>query len=185
NTLSDAPSPNVTFNQAANNFHNTPGGADCAQPPLLFAPGGIEPAAVSAFRSGLAGAWSRRGGLYRGGVPLDPKKLAFIVKAAVQRWGAEGLSTDQIVVLEKMNFGVADLTDGYLASSGLDLIVFDRNAAGHGWFVDPTPLDDRKFGNLVSASLRYTDRFGAPAGHVDLLTAVLHEIGHSLGLPHA
>src|SRR5262249_9638338 len=68
--------------------------------------------------------------------------------------------------------------------SGLDLIVFDRTAAGHGWYVDPTPLDDRKFGTVVSASLRYTNRFSTPAGHVDLLTAVMHEMGHRLGIPN-
>src|SRR2546429_135858 len=34
----------------------------------------------------------------------------------------------------------------------------------------------------MSATRRYTDPMNAAAGHVDLLTAVEHEMGHRLGL---
>jgi hypothetical protein len=45
----------------------------------------------------------------------------------------------------------------------------DADAAGYGWFVDPTPWDDAEF-----------TAGAAPAG-MDLLTAVMHEFGHILG----
>src|SRR5262249_17454355 len=183
NTLAD--SPFVTFNQVVNNFHNTPGGADCAQPPLLFAPGGIEPATADQFRPGTS--MSARTGqrLIRNEGVLDQRKLDLIVRAAKERWRAAGLTDDQIATLDSLRFGVGDLSDGYIGFSGEDRIVFDRKGAGRGWFIDRTPLDDKEFRTAVSETLLYTDPHGAPAGHLDLLTAAMHEIGHKLGLRDA
>ena len=48
---------------------------------------------------------------------------------------------------------------------------FDPDAAGHGWFIDPTPLADEEFQAGGSAVP------GGPAdGRVDLLSAMLHEL---------
>jgi hypothetical protein len=53
--------------------------------------------------------------------------------------------------------------------------VVDASAAGHGWFVDPSPLQDQEFTAGVA-------RAGTAAfGHEDLLTVVLHEMGHFAG----
>ncbi len=60
------------------------------------------------------------------------------------------------------------------ASPGL--IQIDDNAAGWGWFVDPTPSDDSEFTGPVSSPV---------SGKMDLLTLVMHELGHELGLDHA
>ena len=43
-------------------------------------------------------------------------------------------------------------------------------------------MDDAEFASHVNGTRRYTDPTGAPAGRMDLLTAVLHEMGHALGL---
>jgi hypothetical protein len=62
-----------------------------------------------------------------------------------------------------------------------DTVLIDADAAGYGWFVDETPSDDVEFairggnGELVADSSR--DAFG----QMDLLTVVMHELGHSLG----
>jgi large repetitive protein len=61
-------------------------------------------------------------------------------------------------------------------------VLIDQGAAGHGWFVDPTPLQDEEYAPAPSGAL-----FG-PAGtaagdHMDLLTGVLHEMAHFAGLP--
>ena len=66
-------------------------------------------------------------------------------------------------------------------------ITIDTNAAGHGWFVDPTPSSNSEFTHAVNAAGTdlFTDPTNAAAGHLDLLTTVIHELGHVLGLPDA
>src|SRR5206468_2086543 len=63
------------------------------------------------------------------------------------------------------------------------LVQIDRDAAGNGWFIDPTPQDDAEFVQANSPTRLYTKPQNAPAGRIDLLTTVLHEMGHALGLP--
>ena len=55
------------------------------------------------------------------------------------------------------------------------VVQVDADAAGAGWFVDPTPATDAEFTGTVAAP-------GSPAfGLVDLLSVLSHEIGHGLG----
>ena len=60
-------------------------------------------------------------------------------------------------------------------------MLIDRNAAGYGWFVDPTPTLDEEFassgtsGQLTAVDPQAVDR-------IDLLTVVEHELGHIVGL---
>ena len=58
------------------------------------------------------------------------------------------------------------------------------DAAGRGWFVDPTPNDNSEFTHAANAAGTdlFTDPSNAAAGHLDLLTTVAHEMGHVLGL---
>ena len=81
-----------------------------------------------------------------------------------------------------MSFGVADMSGLNLGSFSPTQITLDTDAAGRGWYLDGTPLDDSEFGNVLSATRLQTDPTGAPAGHYDLLTTVMHEMGHALGL---
>ena len=65
---------------------------------------------------------------------------------------------------------------------GLGVVTQDRDAAGHGWFVDPTPGQDEEFVGGAGGPLSAAP--GGPAdGREDLLTAVLHELGHLAGGP--
>src|SRR5207245_6645802 len=48
----------------------------------------------------------------------------------------------------------------------------DDDAAGYGWFVDPTPRDDKEFAEPNRAVRR----------RMDLLSVVAHELGHLVGL---
>src|SRR5439155_25168035 len=51
----------------------------------------------------------------------------------------------------------------------------DKNGAGWGWFVGPTPSDDSEFTTPGDQGER---------GRMDLLTVLEHEIGHLLGRGH-
>ncbi len=108
------------------------------------APGGWAPPA--ALRAVAAG---------RGAASLTRSELDGIVSAALARSGA-GAPAAQ--------FGVRNLGGDLL---GLvwpaERTVWLDDAAGHGWFVDPTPLEDGEFGGRLGGS-QANDR-------IDLLTA--------------
>lgn len=61
----------------------------------------------------------------------------------------------------------------------------DRDAAGFGWFVDPTPGDDVEFAVQLDAYSLAADQDSPAALRADLLTTVMHEFGHVLGYDHA
>jgi hypothetical protein len=89
-----------------------------------------------------------------------------------------------LAALAALTLTVADLAGDRVADHTAGHIVVDVNAAGHGWFVDPTPGDNSEFTHSVNATGtdRLTDPTNAAAGHLDLVTAVSHEMGHELGL---
>jgi len=81
-------------------------------------------------------------------------------------------------------FLISDLADGILGWTDGSTITLDLDAAGHGWFVDTTPRDAVEFSLYLG-----TDHLGAvpgsaAAGAMDLLTVLLHEIGHWAGYDH-
>jgi hypothetical protein len=75
----------------------------------------------------------------------------------------------------------ADLPGNLLGLASGGSVWLDRNAAGWGWFVDPTPADDAEF--LASTTLARRASEGVLT-RMDLLTAVMHEMGHVLGYDH-
>jgi Bacterial Ig-like domain/Bacterial Ig domain/FG-GAP-like repeat len=143
-----------------------------ATPPTPTLPP-VPPAALLAGGGGVEAAqWHE--------VPaLTQAELDVLSAATVARRIAGGLTTQQTAAVRRLTFEVADLPEGYLAEIAGNRIRIDRDAAGRGWFVDRTPLDDVEFAN-TSRSEVAADSSGAPAGYYDLLTAVTHEIGHGL-----
>jgi hypothetical protein len=62
-------------------------------------------------------------------------------------------------------------------------ITLDSNAAGHGWYVDPTPLDNTdEYLPTSQAGVWQAKADSAAANRMDMLSVLLHEYGHALGL---
>lgn len=100
-----------------------------------------------------------------------------IVSAAKQRWMGVGLSDTQKAVLEGLRFEISDLPPWHLGASTPTRVQLDRRACGYGWFIDRTPMEDAEFKQSVSD---HSWRLPG-SGRIDLLTAVIHEMGHALG----
>ena len=104
-------------------------------------------------------------------------ELTPIVDEAVRRLaGAVGGTA-----LAGVSIQIADLPGTLLGETIGNKIVIDRDAAGYGWYIDSTPYDDLEFPQLVSGDTLAAKAGSAAAQHVDLLTAVMHEMGHVLG----
>jgi hypothetical protein len=114
---------------------------------------------------------------------LVADELAPIVAEAKSRLVA-ALGARVSTALDDASFEIADLPGGLLGETSGKTIRIDRDAAGYGWFVDPTPGDDAEFA-APAASRALTASKGGPADNrADLLTTVMHEMGHELGLVH-
>ncbi|MBY0459119.1 MAG: hypothetical protein K2V38_17425, partial [Gemmataceae bacterium] len=64
---------------------------------------------------------------------------------------------------------------------GKPFIEIDDDAAGFGWFLDPTPRDDSEFAATEHPGEFVRAMFSPAAGRMDLLTVLSHELGHVLG----
>ena len=75
---------------------------------------------------------------------------------------------------------------GNTVSEGLGAqITLDTNAAGHGWYTDATPLDNTDdFLPTSDATIWQAKPGSASEGKMDMLSVLLHEYGHALGLDH-
>jgi hypothetical protein len=115
---------------------------------------------------------------------LTQVELDSVVAAAIGQWALAGASAAQIAAMHAAVFTVADLSGGTLGDEANGHIRIDTDAAGHGWFIDPTPTENSEFTHAANAAGTdlYTDPSNAAAGHLDLLTTVAHELGHVIGL---
>ncbi|WP_165887082.1 hypothetical protein [Simplicispira metamorpha] len=106
---------------------------------------------------------------------LELATLQTMAEAAIARWVAFGIGAAQLQLLESVSFGVADLKGSILGLSTTGLVLIDSNAAGWGWFVDETPMADEEFPWTAEMA-------GNMGARMDLLTVLMHELGHIIGL---
>ncbi len=103
---------------------------------------------------------------------LAETQLQPIVVEAFHRWQLAGINAAD---LGSIDVRIGDLPGTTLGLASGNTIWIDTNAAGWGWFVDRTPGSDREFTRLGNQGEQ--DR-------MDLLTVVMHELGHVLGYDH-
>jgi Matrixin len=98
----------------------------------------------------------------------------------------------------------ADLAGGALGQTTGNSITLDTTAAGNGWFIDTTPADNSEYlptstpnewvakagsaDGTTSHSTKLANNAsqvaGYAAGKMDMLSVLLHEYGHALGIDH-
>ncbi|EHK54092.1 hypothetical protein MAXJ12_26878, partial [Mesorhizobium alhagi CCNWXJ12-2] len=113
---------------------------------------------------------------------LTGDTLDSLIAAAIERWAATGLSDEQLAALNAVTFEIADLDGNYLGLAEGNHVRLDDDGNGAGWYVDATPLTDEEFANQSSDTQLLADGTQAPAGQYDLLTTIMHEMGHVLGI---
>jgi hypothetical protein len=117
---------------------------------------------------------------------LNTSELTNVESTAVTIWNNLLNPTTPI----NLNFAITNLPTGQLAEAtitGYDklgrpntaTISIDDDANGVGWFLDTTPADNSEFTGTDNY-LQATPNSPA-SGKYDLLTAILHEMGHTLG----
>lgn len=126
----------------------------------------------------------------QGGVILSveatdaPVDLGPVLEEAIRQWSNLPMAEELQTRLAQVKIEVADLSGVTLARVLGDTILIDTSAAGYGWFIDPTPSDNEEFALDTGEGRLLANATSAASGRIDLLTVLVHEIGHVLGLSH-
>ncbi len=117
-------------------------------------------------------------------VTLSTVDLEPLVQESVARWQSTGLTDEQLTALMNATYQIVDLGGNYLGATEGSRISIDDDAAGIGWFVDLTPDQDEEFTLAAGVDSQMIANLDSAARErIDLLSILMHEQGHILGLP--
>ncbi|YAF96599.1 MAG: hypothetical protein AB3A66_02650 [Nodularia sp. CChRGM 3473] len=114
--------------------------------------------------------------------------MAFIYFSGTTKYSVADLWQSLFDPTFNISFQITDLPTGQLAEAQITqfdqydrpnggTLLIDHNANGIGWFIDPTPWENSEFTtSLTDTAFRATT--GEAFGKYDLLTTILHEMGH-------
>jgi len=118
-------------------------------------------------------------------MPITSEQLAREVAAAKQIWTAAlGAGDVRLAALATVNVELGNLGNGVLGQTAANTIVIDAAAAGWGWFVDTSPFDNSEFTTRLSDVALAATPGSAAYGRMDLLSTLLHEMSHVMGMDH-
>jgi hypothetical protein len=115
--------------------------------------------------------------------PLTDSQLNSAVEAVVARIGA--VENDEATRLRDVTFEIVDLPGDLLGMTCGRAIQIDVDAAGYGWFVDSTPWDNVEFAQANGTHDLTALPGSSAADRADLLTVIMHELGHVFGHDHS
>jgi len=118
-------------------------------------------------------------------IALTSADLASAVAEAKRSWAGTGLSAAELAKMDDVSVVVADLNGTTLGEEAGDTVFIDVDAAGRGWFVDPSPADSSEFSMHVDRHAVEAVAGSVAYGKMDLVTVVTHEMGHILGFDHS
>ena len=111
------------------------------------------------------------------GSSCPPPKLIKVNGKPVS--GSSGFDLGNITVT------FADLAGGALGQTTGSTITLDTTAAGNNWFIDTTPSDNSEYLPTSNPNEWVAKAGSAAAGKMDMLSVLLHEYGHALGINHS
>jgi hypothetical protein len=116
---------------------------------------------------------------------LTQQELQATVDAALSLLQAAGVAPALLNQLASATYVMAPVGGVYLGLTDVasHVVEISPNAAGYSWFVDATPLQNEEFHPGAPGSPLVALPGSPAAGKIDLLTVVLHEMGHLAGRP--
>jgi hypothetical protein len=115
---------------------------------------------------------------------LTEEQVLPVFDAALER--IESSEGEQVTeILRTVDVEIMDLPGDLLGRASEQIVQIDIDAAGYGWFVDTTPRDNVEFFHNTHPGDLIATPGSLAQDRADLLTVVLHELGHVLGHDHA
>ena len=116
--------------------------------------------------------------------PANPHQLIKVTKPSSSSSGVDSANGNGII-LSTLSVTFADLTGGAIGQTTGTTITLDTNAAGHTWFIDSTPWSNEEWLPTANANEWQAKLGSAAYGKMDMLSVLLHEYGHALGIEHS
>jgi hypothetical protein len=115
---------------------------------------------------------------------FDPQGVAPSF-GGLDTWQEQSSLNTIISAISNASLSFADLPGGAVGETTGTRITLDTNAAGYGWYVNPDPASYADFLPTANPDVWMAKAGSAAAGKMDMLSVLLHEYGHALGLDHS